>query len=177
MMRKKSIDGLVLDQAGDKPPAFLGHIITAGGEKQGEKWHMSDFMAVVPLFYKDLGTSPYKPFFIKFYPLFYSPGALFGNFGLVESLLILFIYAVSFAYSFSLSFQVLCLYRIIVQAISLDYFFGLGEAKFTGKNNLCLLIKLIPKHPGMQFSTPLKQLNNLSIYYYACYLIPLGRVY
>ena len=36
---------------------------------------MSDFMAVVPLFYKDLGTSPYKPFFIKFYPLFYSPGA------------------------------------------------------------------------------------------------------
>ena len=32
---------------------------------------MSDFMAVVPLFYKDLGASPYKPFFIKFYPLFY----------------------------------------------------------------------------------------------------------
>ena len=31
---------------------------------------MSDFMAVVPLFYKDLGASPYKPFFIKFYPLF-----------------------------------------------------------------------------------------------------------
>ena len=62
---------------------------------------MSDFMAVVPLFYKALGTSPYKPFFIKFYPLFYSPGALFGNFGLVESPLILFIYAVSFAYSFS----------------------------------------------------------------------------
>ena len=61
---------------------------------------MSDFMAVVPLFCKDLGTSPYKPFFIKFYPLFYSPGALFGNFGLVDSPLILFIYAVSFAYSF-----------------------------------------------------------------------------
>ena len=36
---------------------------------------MSDFMAVVPLFYKALGASPYKPFFIKFYPLFYSPGA------------------------------------------------------------------------------------------------------
>ena len=36
---------------------------------------MSDFMAVVPLFYKDLGTIPYKPFFIKFYPLFYSPDA------------------------------------------------------------------------------------------------------
>ena len=61
---------------------------------------MSDFMAVVPLFYKDLGASLYKPFFIKFYPLFYSPGALFGNFGLVAISLILFIHAVSFAYSF-----------------------------------------------------------------------------
>lgn len=66
---------------------------------------MSDFMAVVPLFYKDLGTSPYKPFFIKFYPLFYSPGSLFGNFGLVAISLILFIHAVSFAYSFSLFYQ------------------------------------------------------------------------
>ena len=61
---------------------------------------MSDFMAVVPLFCKDLRASLYKPFFIKFYPLFYSPGALFGNFGLVESPLILFIYAPTFACSF-----------------------------------------------------------------------------
>ena len=61
---------------------------------------MSDFMAVVPLFCKDLRASLYKPFFIKFYPLFYSPGALFGNFGLVAISLILFIHAVSFAYSF-----------------------------------------------------------------------------
>lgn len=36
---------------------------------------MSDFMAVVPLFCKDLRASLYKPFFIKFYPLFYSPAA------------------------------------------------------------------------------------------------------
>lgn len=35
---------------------------------------MSDFMAVVPLFCKDLRASLYKPFFIKFYPLCYSPG-------------------------------------------------------------------------------------------------------
>jgi hypothetical protein len=34
-----------------------------------------------------------------------------------------------------------------------------------------------PKHSGIQVSTPLKQLNNLSIYYYACYIILLGRVY
>lgn len=53
---------------------------------------MSDFMAVVPLFCKDLRASLYKPFFIKFYPLFYSPGALFGNFGLVAISLILFTY-------------------------------------------------------------------------------------
>ena len=56
-------------------------------------------------------------------------------------------------------------------------FFWLRWGKIYRKNNLCLLIKLIPKHPGMQVSTPLKQLNNLSVYYYACYLIPLGRVY
>lgn len=29
---------------------------------------MLDFMAVVPLFYKDLGTSPYKPFLLNFTP-------------------------------------------------------------------------------------------------------------
>lgn len=66
---------------------------------------MSDFMAVVPLFCKDLRASLYKPFFIKFYPLFYSPGALFGSFGLVAISLILFIHAVSFAHSFSLFYQ------------------------------------------------------------------------
>lgn len=38
--------------------------------------------------------------------------------------------------------------------------------------------KTIPKKlPAIQVSTPLKQLNNLSIYYYACYIILLGRVY
>lgn len=64
---------------------------------------MSDFMAVVPLFYKALGTSPYKPFLLNFTPFSIRQVlALFGNFVLVESPLILFIYAVSFAYSFSL---------------------------------------------------------------------------
>lgn len=38
---------------------------------------MSDFMAVVPLFCKDLRASLYKPFFIKFYPLFYIRQALY----------------------------------------------------------------------------------------------------
>ena len=71
-------------------------------------------------------------------------------------------------------FQIPCLYRIIVQVHPLrDDFYGLCMAKFTGKNNLCLLIKLIPKHPGIQVSTPLKQLNNLSIYYYAFFLLRL----
>ena len=56
---------------------------------------MSDFMAVVPLFYKALGTSPYKPFLLNFTPFSIRQVlALFGNFVLVESPLILFIYAV-----------------------------------------------------------------------------------
>lgn len=87
---------------------------------------MSDFMAVVPLFCKDLRASLYKPFFIKFYPLFYSSGALFGNFGLVAISLILFIHAVSFAYSFSLFYQT-CTFVIFCLLNSL---FPLNKAFF-----------------------------------------------
>lgn len=62
---------------------------------------MSDFMAVVPLFCKDLRASLYKPFLLNFTPFSIRQVlALFGNFGLVESSLILFIHAISFAYSF-----------------------------------------------------------------------------
>ena len=62
---------------------------------------MSDFMAVVSLFYKGLGTTPCKLFLLNFTPFSIRQVlALFGNFGLVESSLILFIHAVSFAYSF-----------------------------------------------------------------------------
>lgn len=125
MMRKKVLTGWFQIRRGINLPLFWAYY-NSGGEKQGGKWHMSDFMAVVPLFCKDLRASLYKPFFIKFYPLFYSPGALFGNFGLVAISLILFIHAVSFAYSFSLFYQT-CTFVIF---FFLNSLFPLNKAFF-----------------------------------------------
>lgn len=133
---------------------------------------MSDFMAVVPLFCKDLRASLYKPFFIKFYPLFYSPGALFGNFGLVAISLILFIHAVSFAYSFSLlnilislnkpfwfimiscfflSFQVFCLYRIIVPTSPEETIFMAQVGRNLQEKQAIFTNKTIPNSPLYKF--------------------------
>lgn len=107
MMRKKSIDGLVLDQAGDKPPAFLGHIITAGEKNRGGSGICRILWQLFPSFTRIQGQALISPFLLNFTPFSIRQAlSLFGNFGLVAISLILFIHAVSFAYSsFSLFYQ------------------------------------------------------------------------
>lgn len=86
---------------GDKPPAFFGHIITAGEKNRGGSGICQILWQLFPSFTRISGQALISPFLLNFTPFSIRQAlALFGDFGLVEISLILFIYAVSFAYSF-----------------------------------------------------------------------------
>ena len=81
-------------------PPFLAYY-NSGGEKQRGSGICQILWQLFPSFARIQGQTLISPFLLNFTPFSIRQAlALFGNFGLVESSLILFIYAVSCAYSF-----------------------------------------------------------------------------
>lgn len=147
---------------------------------------MSDFMAVVPLFCKDLGASLYKPFLLNFTPFLFARRSLLYlvtsalqkvrlSFSYTQFLLLIlfspFYQTCTFVIfcllnslfslnkpfwfimisCFFLSFQVLCLYRIIVPTSPEETIFMAQVGRNLQEKQAILLIKLYPSTPAYKF--------------------------